>query len=178
MVTTKRQLSFYAESDVDLYLELIGPGSKTRVLNDAIRSRMTVDAMVDLNDGKRPVYFAGLSEADMSEVHSNLILEELSLNDVDDHIWEIVRETASNSWKDNTKRYLTLHHAKFREPFRIKRLRSQEERDEYMRRRPIARTWYYCDEHTNKNAELLTGINFGELKCNKCGADASFREYK
>lgn len=179
MVTSKRQLSFYAESDVDLYLSLVGPGSKTAILNDAIRSRIITDAYIDLNDGRRPQPFTALSEHEMSEVHANLILEELSLNDVDDHVWEIVRETGSrDTWKRNTARYLALHQAKFKEPFRIKRIRSQEERDEYMRRRPAPRTWYYCDDHTTKDAELLTGINFGELKCNKCGADASYREYK
>ena len=92
-------------------------------------------------------------------------------------IWEIVRETASHSWKNNTQRYLSLHHAKFKEPFRIKRLRSQEERDSYQRQN-VPRTRYYCDEHTTKTAEMLTGINFGELKCGKCGANASYREYK
>jgi hypothetical protein len=112
MVTTKRQLSFYAESDVDLYLSLVGPGSKTAILNDAIRSRIITDAYVDLNDGRRPQPFAALSEHEMAEVHSNLILEELSLNDVDDHVWEIVRETANHSWKQNTARYLALHQAK------------------------------------------------------------------
>lgn len=133
MTTTKRQLSFYAESDVDLYLSLVGPGSKTAILNDAIRSRIITDAYVDLNDGRRPQPFAALSEHEMSEVHSNLILEELALKDVDDHVWEIVRETANHSWKQNTARYLALHQAKFNEPFKIKRIRSQEERDEYMR---------------------------------------------
>jgi hypothetical protein len=129
MTTTKRQLSFYAESDVDLYLSLIGPGSKTAVLNDAIRSRIVSDAIVDLNNGQRPQPFAALSEHEMSEVNSNLILEELSHNDVDDHVWEIVRETATHSWKQNTARYLALHQAKFKEPFKIKRIRTQEERD-------------------------------------------------
>ncbi len=178
MVTTKRQLSFYAETDVDLYLSLVGPGSKTAILNDAIRNRIITDAIVDVNDGRRPQYFAALTEHEMSEVHSNLILEELSLNDVDDHVWEIVRETANHSWKQNTARYLALHQAKFKEPFKIKRIRSQEERDEYMRQRPAAISWYYCDEHTTKNAVLLKGVNFGELKCGKCGADAEYREYK
>lgn len=178
MVTTKRQLSFYAETDVDLYLSLVGPGSKTAILNDAIRSRIITDAYVDLNDGRRPQPFAALTEHEMSEVHSNLILEELSLNDVDDHVWEIVRETANHSWKQNTARYLALHQAKFKEPFRIKRIRSQEERDEYMRKRPAAKTLYYCYDHKNKNADELTGINMGEVKCGKCGADAEYREYK
>lgn len=129
MTTTKRQLAFYAETDVDLYLSLLGSGTKTKVLNEAIRARMAQDAKVNLNDGKRPITFADLSETDQKEVHSNLIREELSLNDVDDQIWEIVRETASNSWKENTCRYLALHEAKFQEPFRIKRLRSEQEKE-------------------------------------------------
>jgi hypothetical protein len=54
----------------------------------------------------------------------------------------------------------------------------EEERDEYMRQRPAAISWYYCDEHTTKNAVLLKDVNFGELKCGKCGADAEYREYK
>jgi hypothetical protein len=178
MVTTKRQLSFYAETDVDLYLSLVGPGSKTAILNDAIRSRIITDAYVDLNDGRRPQPFAALTEHEMAEVHSNLILEELSLNDVDDHVWEIVRETANHSWKQNTARYLALHQAKFKEPFKIKRIRSQEERDEYMRKRPAAISSYYCFDHRTKNATALTGINMGDLKCSKCGEDAEYREYK
>jgi transcription elongation factor Elf1 len=47
-----------------------------------------------------------------------------------------------------------------------------------MRQRPAAISWYYCDEHTTKNAVLLKDVNFGELKCGKCGADAEYREYK
>ena len=133
MTTTKRQLSFYAETDVDLYLSLVGPGSKTAILNDSIRNRIINDAIVDLNDGRRPQPFAALSEHEMAEVHSNLITEELSLKNVDAHVWEIVRETANHSWKQNTARYLALHQAKFKEPLKIKRIRSQEERDEYIR---------------------------------------------
>lgn len=176
MVTTKRQLSFYAESDVDLYLSLLDPGSKTRSINDAIKAVMLNEAKVDLNDGQRPVYFRDLTELQQNEVHSNLILEELNLNDVDGHIWEIVRETASRNWKENTARYLALHETKFGEPFRIARLRSQEERDNY-RRENVPRTRYYCEEHTTKTAEKL--LNLGDLeKCGQCGAGASFREYK
>ena len=134
MGTTKRQLSFYAETDVDLYLGFVSQGSKTAVLNDAIRSRIIADAMVDLNDGRRPQHFAALTEHEQNEVHSNLILEELSLADVDNHVWEIVRETANNNWKQNVARYLALHQAKFNEPFRIKRIRSREEREEYLNR--------------------------------------------
>ncbi|MBZ0295809.1 MAG: hypothetical protein K8L99_24840 [Anaerolineae bacterium] len=137
MSTTKRQLSFYAESDVDLYLSLVGIGSKTAILNDAIRNRIITDAIVDLNDGRRPQPFAALSDHEMAEVHSNLTLEELSLNDVDDHVWEIVRETANHSWKQNTARYLALHHAKFKESFKIKRIRSV---DEFMQQNPAAKT--------------------------------------
>jgi hypothetical protein len=178
MVTTKRQLSFYAESDVDLYLSYMTQGSKTAILNEAIRGRMRIEAMVDLNDGKKAENFGLLSDADQAEVHSNLILEELALRDVDDHIWTIVQETASPNWKDNTRRYLTLHEAKFKEPFRIKKMRSQEERDEYRRNRPAPQTKYYCDEHAPKLADVLTGVNFGELTCSKCGRAASYREYK
>lgn len=178
MVTSKRQLSFYAESDVDLYLALLSAGSKTAVLNEAVRSRLITDAYVDLNDGRRPQPFAALSEHEMAEVHSNLIIEELSLNDVDDHVWTIVRETANHSWKQNTARYLALHQAKFKEPFKIKRIRSQEERDEYMRKRPTAISSYYCWEHRTKNATQLTGINMGDLKCKDCGELAEYREYK
>lgn len=178
MGTTKRQLSFYAESDVDLYLSLVSAGSKTAILNEAIRNRIITDAIVDLNDGRRPQYFAALTEHEMSEVHSNLLLEELSLADVDDHIWEIVRETANHSWKQNTARYLALHHSKFKEPFKIKRIRSQEERDEYMRKRPTATSSYFCFDHRTKLATALTGINMGDKKCSKCASDAEYREYK
>lgn len=178
MVTTKRQLSFYAESDVDLYLSLVGQGSKTAIINEQIRARMRIDAIVDLNDGAKPVNFGLLSEADQSEVYANLTIEELALTNVDDHCWTIVQETASPNWKDNTRRYLTLYHAKFKEPFRIKKLRSQEERDEYIRNRPAAKIFYYCYEHKTKRATELTGVNFGEQKCHECGADAEYREYR
>ncbi|MCI0616055.1 hypothetical protein L0244_23980 [bacterium] len=99
----------------------------------ATPNRIITDAIVDLNDGKRPQYFAALTDYEQSEVHSNLILKELSLNNVDDHIWVIVQETANHSWKQNTARYLALHQAKFKEPFKIKRIRSQEECDESQR---------------------------------------------
>jgi hypothetical protein len=176
MVTTKRQLSFYAETDVDLYLSLVGPGSKTAIINDSVRSRLISDATVDLNDGRRPQPFAALSEHEMAEVHSNLILEELSLRDVDDHVWEIVRETANHSWKQNTTRYLTLHHAKFKEPFKIKRIRSQEERDEYLRHHPAALATYFCIEHSTDLSTLFK--NLDRLKCSNCDELAEYREYK
>lgn len=172
--TTKRQLSFYAESDVDLYLSYMTAGSKTAILNEAIRGRMRIEAMVDLNNGQPAINFGVLSEDDQSEVLSNMVLRELSLNDVDAHIWEIVRETASRNWKDNTRRYLTLHQAKFKEPFRIKRLRSQEEKEESIRTKPILRTSYYCDDHKPRNADVLTT---GEMKCAKCGAEAVFSDH-
>jgi hypothetical protein len=121
MGTTKRQLSFYAEPDVDLYLSYMTPGSKTAILNDAIRMRMGADAIVDLNDGRRPQYFAALTELEQSEVRSNLSLPELSYYDVDEHIRTIVEETSSPNWKDNTRRYLTLHNVKYKEPFRIRK---------------------------------------------------------
>ena len=131
---------------------------------------MLVDAVVDLNDGSRPVNFGLLSEADQSEVRANLILKELSRNSVDAHIWEVIRETASRNWKENTRRYLTLHHLKFREPFRIKKLRSQAEQDS----RPVFLTQYYCFDHQSKTAEYLDdGI---DRKCVTCGANAGYRD--
>lgn len=89
---------------------------------------MLIDAMVDLNDGKRAINFGILSDGDQREVHENLNSKELSRNDVDAPVWQVVQETASHNWKENTRRYLTLHHAKFREPFRIKKLRDQGDR--------------------------------------------------
>lgn len=124
----KRQLSFYPETDVDLYLTLAtDPKKKTKSINDAIRQGMYLEAMVDLNDGNRPVLFSQLPEPVKQEVHSNLIMQDLSLHDVDDHIWAIVRETATRNPIENTGRYLALHQAKFGKPFKIKRVRSKEE---------------------------------------------------
>jgi hypothetical protein len=178
MSPVKRQLSFYAESDVDLYLSLLETGRKTAVLNDSIRSRMAGEAMVDLNNGQSPVNFGLLQEIEQSEIASNLMSQDLSLQDLDIPIWEVVTETASRrNWKDNTQRYLALHQAKFNEPFRIKRMRSLEEREEY-RRKTQPRTKYYCNTHVTNTAQELNGFYFGELKCAICKDDATFRDSK
>ena len=177
MSAAKRQLSFYAEADVDMYLAFIGTGRKTAVINDLVRSRMRTEAIVDLNDGQVPQPFAVLSDLHQSEVASNLALEELSLNDVDEEIFSVVTQTSSRNWKDNTTRYLALHQAKFKEPFRIKRIRSQEERAEH-RQRTQPRTKYYCEYHAEPTAQELNNFHLGDLKCGECGADASYRDSK
>jgi hypothetical protein len=40
MATNKRQLSFYPEGDIDLYLDLLGAGTKTRTIIGALRKQM------------------------------------------------------------------------------------------------------------------------------------------
>lgn len=126
-MANKRQLSFYAETDVDLYLSLaVSPKKKTRQINDALRLMMCAEARVDLGDGNRPVRYAELSEKQQDGVNQNLVRHDLSLPDVDDHLWEIVRETATRDNRENAARYLALHEAKFGKPFRIKSLQGSD----------------------------------------------------
>jgi len=46
MGTNKRQLSFYPEGDIDLYLDLLGAGTKTRTIIGALRKQMEDQAQV------------------------------------------------------------------------------------------------------------------------------------
>ncbi len=91
MVTKRRQISFYTDTDTDLYLSLIESGIKTKVINRALRDFMQREALIDLDDGKHPARFWNLPE------HTkNLLLKELGGQGdgkADDHIWTIVRET-------------------------------------------------------------------------------------
>ncbi|GEM_PF-1123334 len=173
---SKRQLSFYAEPDVDLYLALLSAESKTAVINSTIRQRIWTDARVNLNDGKRPQPYAALSEIEQLEVHSNLILQELSLDSVDEEIWKTVQGTGSGTAKDITGRYLALHEYKHKEAFIITRIRSQGERDAYRKAHP-PRMRYYCDDHTTKNAEMMSGVNLTNILCSICGRTAWYSEY-
>ncbi|MBX9940397.1 MAG: hypothetical protein K2Y32_14155 [Candidatus Obscuribacterales bacterium] len=55
-------MSFYVDTDTDLYLSLIDAGIKTKVINRAVRELMQREALVDLDDGKRPVNFWDLAQ--------------------------------------------------------------------------------------------------------------------
>lgn len=119
MGTTKRQLSFYAEADVDLYLELLSPGSKTRSINDAIRQVMGLEAKVSLSDDERPTYFNDLPEDKQKELEASFSRPDRNLLGVDDQVWHAVQETPSRNWRLNVCRYLALHEAKFGVPLKI-----------------------------------------------------------
>lgn len=119
MGTTKRQLSFYAESDVDLYLKLLSSGSKTRTVNEAIRQVMTAEAKVSLSDGERPTYFNDLPEEKQRSIEERLARKDRKLQGVDDEAWHAIQEAPSRNWRANVSRYLALHEAKFGLPFRL-----------------------------------------------------------
>jgi len=119
MGTTKRQLSFYAESDVDLYLKLLSPGSKTRTVNDAVRQVMSTNAKVCLSDGERPTYFSDLSEEKQKWIEERLARKDRKLQGVNDEVWHAVQEAHSRNWRQNVSRYLALHEAKFGGPLRL-----------------------------------------------------------
>lgn len=111
MVTTKRQLSFYADTDTNLYLSLIDSGIKTKVINRALREFMQREAVIDLDDGKRPANFWDLTQ-DMK----NALLKALSGDGpgkADDHLWVIVQETTAKDFYLMAAKYLALHQLKF-----------------------------------------------------------------
>lgn len=119
MGTTKRQLSFYAESDVDLYLKLLSPGSKTRTVNEAIRQVMTGEAKVSLSDSERPIYFSDLPEEKQRLIDEQLARKDRKLLGVDDEAWHAIQEAPSRNWRLNVSRYLALHEAKFGLPLKL-----------------------------------------------------------
>lgn len=125
MGTTKRQLSFYAESDVDLYLKLLSPGSKTRTVNDAIHQVMSAEAKVSLSDGERPSYFSDLPEEKQRLIEERLARKDRKLAGIDDEAWHAVQEAPSRNWRQNVSRYLALHEAKFGTPYMLTNQDSQ-----------------------------------------------------
>jgi len=115
MVTKRRQISFYTDTDTDLYLSLIESGIKTKVINRALRDFMQREALIDLDDGKQPARFWNLPENT-----KNQLLKELGGQGdgkADDHIWIIVQETTPQDFYQYAAKYLALHHLKFGKPY-------------------------------------------------------------
>jgi hypothetical protein len=117
MVTTKRQLSFYTDADTNLYLSLIDSGIKTKVINRALREFMQHEAVIDLDDGKRPANFWDLPESRKAELLKHLGGH--GEGKADDHIWVIVQETTSQDFYLHAAKYLALHQLKFGKPYRM-----------------------------------------------------------
>ncbi len=118
MVTKKRQISFYAEPDVDMYLANLDLGIKSRAINDALRMVLFGEARVDLDDGKEPVLFKDLTEHQQHDIYTKVW-------ESDDGIWQTVRGTSKN-WKHTTARYLSLFQKQYGEPFRICEFRGKD----------------------------------------------------
>lgn len=115
MVTKRRQLSFYTDRDTDLYLSLIESGIKTKVINRALRDFMQKEALIDLGDGKPPVYFASLP----ATTKAHLLKELGGKGDgkADDHLWTIVLETTPKDFYLYAAKYLALYQLKFGRPY-------------------------------------------------------------
>lgn len=119
MVTKKRQVSFYADPDIDLYLNTLDLGIKSRAINDALRSVLFGEARVDLDDGKSPVFFKELTEHQQNEIYAKV-------SDSNDGIWQTVHGISKN-WKHSTATYLSIFQKQYGEPFRICEFRSKEQ---------------------------------------------------
>jgi len=117
MATTKRQLSFYTDADTNLYLSLIDSGIKTRVINRALREFMQREAVIDLDDGKRPANFWDLPESRKAELLKHLGGK--GEGKADDHLWVIVQETTPQDFYLYAAKYLALHQLKFGKPYQM-----------------------------------------------------------
>lgn len=117
MNASKRQLSFEAEPDVELFLSHLDADGRTLRINKAIRIAMENEARVDFNDGRQPVHFWDLPEEVQSEVHSNLMHGNL---DSDADSLQVMNDTDTQNWRINTARYLALHEAKLGFPLKLK----------------------------------------------------------
>jgi hypothetical protein len=108
-------MSFYVDTDTDLYLSLIDAGIKTKVINRAVRELMQREALVDLDDGKRPVNFW-----DLAQDKKDALVKTLSgqaPGKADDHLWVIVQETSPQDFYLWAAKYLALHQLKFGKPY-------------------------------------------------------------
>lgn len=115
MVTKRRQLSFYTDTDTALYLSLIESGIKTKVINRALRDFMQKEAMIDLGDGRPATPFWNLPASTKDQ-----ILKELggkSDSKADEHLWTIVQETTPQDFYLYAAKYLALHQLKFGKPY-------------------------------------------------------------
>ncbi len=115
MATKRRQLSFYTDADTDLYLSLIESGIKTKVINRALRDFMHREALIDLGDGKPPIYFSNLPTTTKDQ-----LLKELGgqgAGKADAHLWTIVQETTPQDFYLYAAKYLALHQLKFGKPY-------------------------------------------------------------
>ncbi|MDZ4832384.1 MAG: hypothetical protein SGJ27_01150 [Candidatus Melainabacteria bacterium] len=119
MVTKKRQISFYAEPDIDMYLTCLDIGIKSRAIIDALRLVLFSEARVDLDDGKESVLFKDLTEHQQNDIFTRVL-------ESNDGIWQTVKGT-SNNWKHTTARFLSLFQKQYGEPYRICEFRSQDE---------------------------------------------------
>jgi hypothetical protein len=125
MVTKRRQISFYTDTDTDLYLSLIESGIKTKVINRALRDFMQREALIDLDDGKHPTNFWNLPTSTKAQ-----LLKELGgqgEGKAEDHLWAIVQETTPQDFYQYAAKYLALHQLKFGKSYVMPRTQNQHE---------------------------------------------------
>lgn len=118
MVTKKRQVSFYADTDTDLYLSYVDSGIKTKVINRALREFMQIEAVIDLADGARPKSFW-----DITDDAKNQVLQALGgtgEDKADPHLWTVVQETTPQDFYLYAAKYLALHQLKFGKPYAMR----------------------------------------------------------
>lgn len=116
MTTHKRQLSFYADTDTDLFLSFIDSGLKTKVINRALRDFMEREASIDLGDGRGPAKFCNLKEKEKAAICRQLAK---GPDKADDHLYAIVQETTTQDFFLWTAKYLALHNLKFGTPYKM-----------------------------------------------------------
>ena len=117
VVTKKRQMSFYVDTDTDLYLSLIDAGIKTKVINRALREFMQREALLDLVDGKRPVNFWDLPVEKQDALVRTLAGQ--ASGKADEHLWVIVQETTPQDFYLRAAKYLAFHQLKFGKPYML-----------------------------------------------------------
>lgn len=118
MTTSKRQLSFYADTDTDVFLSFIDPGLKTKVINRALREFMEREAYIDLGDGRGPAKYWDLLDREKAAICRRLAN---GPDKADEDLYAVVRETTAEDFFLWTAKYLALHSLKFGKPYRITR---------------------------------------------------------
>ena len=117
MGTNKRQLSFYPEGDIDLYLDLLGAGTKTRTIIGALRKQMEDQAQVYVLGRSRR--FLNIIPRWRDELTAYIGRGNPRCPGVDAHLWTTIQETAGADKQKNVARYLALHELKFGQPLKV-----------------------------------------------------------
>ena len=117
MGTNKLQLSFYPEGDIDLYLDVLGAGTKTRTIIGALRKQMEDQAQVYVLGRSRR--FLNIIPRWRDELTAYIGRGNPRCPGADPQLWTTTQESAGADKQKNVARYLALHELKFGQPLKV-----------------------------------------------------------